>query len=387
MRFRPALVVGFLLISLSGCTLLFVQKGGERISTKPAPVVRDAPSLQTDVHGVPSDVRYRVASGDNLETIARAFYGDSRQAAFLARINHLKRTAHLKTGRIIRVPSDPPALSSVAGGSNPTTSTGPLVGNAELRKVTVGQGKKSYEMEWSDAMRSTRPKVNRAFAAGEYLKFTVRYFSVLGGYATLAVEALEEYQGRPCLRLAAEAHSAFPFSNFFTVDDRMVSRFDAIDFFPWRFEKSVREGKYRESYTVDYHPLEHQALRTKAGDPPGTFAVPPFVQDVISAFYYFRLLDFKVGDRMAVPTQAGIKNYELVVEVLKRETIRVQPGQYDCFLLKPHVKYDNVFQNKGEILLWVTADPRHMPVKIQSKILIGNVDIELVQADLPLLGG
>jgi hypothetical protein len=138
---------------------------------------------------------------------------------------------------------------------------------------------------------------------------------------------------------------------------------------------------------VDYHPLEHQALRTKAGDPPRTFAVPPFVQDVISAFYYFRLLDFKVGDRMAVPTQAGVKNYELVVDVLKRETVRVEAGSFDCFLLKPHVKYDNVFQNKGEILLWVTADARHMPVKIQTKILIGNVDIELIQADLPLLGG
>jgi LysM repeat protein len=367
------------LSTLSGCTLLFVQKGGARISKNPAATVRDAPSLQTTSENGTSDLHYQTAKGDTLESIARAFYGDSRQATFLAKNNHLKPKAILKVGRILRVPQNPPSLSA----GNAVSSKR----KTNLQKMAVGLGNQAYEMEWSDARRVTRPKANHAFAAGEHLKFAIRYFSVLGGYATLAVEALEEYKDRPCFRLAAEAHSAFPFSNFYKVDDRMVSHFDAVDYFSWRFEKTVREGGYRETYTVDYRPLEHQALRTKAGETPTLFAVPPFVQDVISAFYYFRLLDLKVGDRMAVPTQAGVKNYELVVEVLKRETVRVEAGEFDCFLLKPHVKYDNVFQNKGEVLLWVTADARHLPVKIQSKIIIGAINIELIQADLPLLGG
>lgn len=317
-----------------------------------------------------------------MESVARAFYGDSRQAAFLARINRLGKHAALRKGSILRVPATAPDLPARGRAAAAATTPG-----RDLRTVTVGTGSRAYEMEVSDARKAARPRVNRAFASGERLKFAVHYFAVLGGYATLAVEALETYQGRPCYRLAAEAHSAFPFSNFYKVDDRLVSRFDAVDFFPWRFEKRVREGHYREAYAVEYRPLEHQAVRTKAGDPPQTFAVPPFVQDVISAFYYFRLVDFKVGDRVAIPTQAGTRNYELVVEVLGRETVSVQAGKYDCFLLKPHVKYDNVFQNKGEILLWVTADERRMPVKIRSKILIGSVDIDLLEADLPRLGG
>jgi cellobiose-specific phosphotransferase system component IIB len=254
-----------------------------------------------------------------------------------------------------------------------------------LKKVTAQAGKQTYEMEVSDARRAERPRVNRAFAAGEHLKYAVRYFSVLGGYATLAVEALEDHQGRPCYRLAAEAHSAFPFSNFYTVDDRLVSWFDAVDFFSWHFEKRVREGGYREVFAVDYRQREHRAIRMKDGELPKTSAVPPFVQDLISTFYYFRLLDFQVGDRLSVPTQAGEKNYELVVEILGRETVRVEAGKFDCFLLKPHVKYDNVFQNKGDILMWVTADSRRIPIKIQSKILIGSVNLELIQADLPRL--
>jgi LysM repeat protein len=370
-------MVGVLFLLLSGCTLLFVPRGGARYSSVPSVVVPQAPSLQTGPHQKETDFRYKVSEGDTLESIARAFYGDSRQAVFLAKANRLGLRAALKLGQELRIPSNPPLL---------LTKTLPAQdGKTELRKVTLGAGTKSYEMELSDAKRLARPKENKAFTVGERLKFAVRYFSVLGGYATLEVEALETTQGRPCYRLAAEAHSVFPFSNFYTVDDRMVSRFDAIDSFPWRFEKKVREGGYREAYSVDYQPLAHRAIRLKAGDAPMTFAVPPFVQDAISTFYYFRLLDFKIGDRVAIPTQAGLKNYELVVEVQGREMIQVEAGRFDCYRLKPNVKYDNVFQNKGEILLWVTADRRRMPVKIQSKIAIGAIHIELLEADLPRL--
>jgi hypothetical protein len=44
-------------------------------------------------------------------------------------------------------------------------------------------------------------------------------------------------------------------------------------------------------------------------------------------------------------------------------------------------------RNKGEISLWVTADERRLPVKIQSKNVIGAVNLELVEAVLPRLGG
>jgi hypothetical protein len=254
-----------------------------------------------------------------------------------------------------------------------------------LQKVVKTVEGESYEIEVSNARKVPRPRGNRAFTVGERLRFEVRYFAVVGGYATLSVEDLVTHEGRPCYRLAAEARSAFPFSKFYTVEDRLVSLFDAVDFFPWRFEKKVREGGYRETNRTEYRQMRHRAVRHKNQDPPVEFAIPPFVQDVVSTFYYFRLLDFREGDRLAIPTQASSKNYDLVVEVLGRETVKVKAGKYDCWLLKPHVKYDNLFQNKGDILLWVTADERRMPVLIKTKILIGSVDVELMEAVLPRL--
>ena len=371
---------------LAGCSLLFVQKGNTRYSSAEPQTVPTAPSLSKEMGTESGGSTYQSVPGDNLESIARAFYGDSRQAAYLGRVNRLKPGAALKPGRTLQIPATPPPLPPPSVRPSPSAEYPvPSVPAPDLRKVTRRVGHETYEMEVSDVKRIARPKVNRAFAVGERLKYQVKYFTVVGGTADLAVEGMEEFGGRPCYRFAAEAHSSFPFSNFYTVNDRLVSLFDAVDFFSWKFEKKVREGGYRETNRTDYRQLQHRALRLKNQDPPKEFAVPPYVQDVISAFYYFRLLETAPGDRVGIPTQAGDKNYELVVDVLKRETVTVRAGTFDCLLLKPHVRYDNFFQNKGEILLWVTADARHIPVLIQTKILIGSINIELVEAELPKL--
>ena len=368
---------------LAGCSLLFVQKGNTRYSSAAPQAVPTAPSLSKEMGMESGGSTYQSVPGDSLETIARAFYGDSRQGPYLGRINHLKAGGALRPGRTLRIPPNPPSLppSRVPG----TQVSGLSAKDPDLRMVTRQVGHETYEMEVSDVKGIARPKDNRAFAVGERLKYQVKYFTVIGGTATLAVEGMEEFGGRPCYRLAAEAHSSFPFSSFYTVNDRLISLFDAVDFFSWKFEKKVREGGYRETNRTEYRQLQHRAVRLKNQDPPQEFAVPPYVQDLISAFYYFRLLGTQPGDRVGIPTQAGDKNYELVVDVLKRETVTVRAGTFDCLLLKPHVRYDNFFQNKGDILLWVTADPRHLPVLIQTKILIGSINIELIEATLPNL--
>jgi hypothetical protein len=113
--------------------------------------------------------------------------------------------------------------------------------------------------------------------------------------------------------------------------------------------------------------------------------IAPFSEDLISCFYYFRLLPMQVGKTYAIPTQSSGKNYQLYVRVLDREKVTVPAGTFDCFRLKPIVKEDTVFRNKGEIDLWVTTDQRRMPVKVESGIVIGSIDIDLVDATLPSL--
>jgi hypothetical protein len=51
------------------------------------------------------------------------------------------------------------------------------------------------------------------------------------------------------------------------------------------------------------------------------------------------------------------------------------------------VKHDTVFRNSKDIDLWVTVDSRHVPVLVKSGIVVGSIEISLLQATLPEIKG
>ena len=373
-----------LVLGLGGCSLLFVAKGetryvaskwkGEPATASLAAQMEKTPENTAEVDGNSAAVTYQVRKGDNLWKLSKLFYGDGRHVHSLEKDNGLDPAKIFKVGIVLKI---------VSPTRNPTDGE-------SLRTPTPEPGAAiSSPLSPEDRIPLTavsRPKVNAAFAPGEKLKFEVRVLSVLGGYATLEVGSPVNVEGRPCLPLIALANSAFPFSTFYNVDDVQTSYFDAVDFLTWKFENKVSEGNYKAHNVELYHQLQHQLVRQHNLNPPETTPIPAFTQDIISCFYYVRLLPLQIGDRFGVPTTSGGKNYQLVVSVVGREKVTVPAGTFDCFKLKPIVKYETVFRNKEDIELWVTADPRHIPVLIKSAIVVGNISIALLDATLPQMG-
>ncbi len=95
----------------------------------------------------------------------------------------------------------------------------------------------------------------------------------------------------------------------------------------------------------------------------------------------------EVGKKYSIPTCSTGKNYNLIIDVIKREKITIPMGTFDCYLVKPYVKKNTVFRNEEDINLWLTADPRHVPVYVKSGIAIGSIEITLMQATLPKMKG
>lgn len=380
-------IAGFLGLAfwISGCSLLFVPKGGVWVSRKPPAEPPQAKSLLEQV-SFSGEETYRVQPGDSWWKIARRFYGRGVFFRELAERNGRDPGHFLQVGVLLKIPR---RLHDYPGIREEGETKGKIAQVSLAKKSREPKStQSSYESlleKAQDAEEKPRPRQNTAFAVGEFLRFMIHYFSVVAGYATLEVREMMDYQGRPCYRIVATAESAFPFSKFYKVDDYLESLFDAVDFFSWRYIKRTREGGYREDTKILYDPVRRTAVWYKNQDSPREVPILPGVQDVLSSFYYFRLLDFQEGERVAISTNARGKNYELVVEVFHKEKIKVRAGEFLCWKLKPHVKYDNVFQNKGDIWIWVTADERKIPVLIKSKIIVGSIDIELIDARLPAL--
>jgi len=225
---------------------------------------------------------------------------------------------------------------------------------------------------------------NTAFQAGEDLFFVVRWGLVTGGHSTLAIHGIDQLNGRPAYHLVEDAHSSGLVDTFYSVHDRNDSWLDIESLTTLRYEKRVREGRYRIEETVDFDQMNHHFRDYSNRLDKGTTEyiegdLTPNILDVLGSLYYVRTLPLEVGETYTIDVYDGKKIWPLVVTVKKREKVKVPAGKFDCFLVEPLLRQPGIFVSKGKKLeVWLTADRYRMPVLMRSEIIIGHVSAELV---------
>lgn len=206
------------------------------------------------------------------------------------------------------------------------------------------------------------------FGAGEKLVFNVQYGLITAGEATLEIRNVAEMAGQPCYRIVSDARTNDFFSKFFAVRDRYESYMDTTELYSLRYEKHVREGKFKRDESVDFDQKSHRAVYKDKVVP-----IPPRTQDVLSALYYVRTLPLEVGQSIALANHTDGKNYPLTVKVHGRERVKVDAGEFDCLVVEPILRGPGIFTQKGRLMVWLTDDERRMPVLMKSKVVIGYV--------------
>jgi len=223
--------------------------------------------------------------------------------------------------------------------------------------------------------RQFRTIKNNAFGLGEKLVFDLKYGFVKAGIAEMSVPAIRKINGREVYLIRFFVRSTPTFDLFYKVRDNYSTYLDTAGLFPWRFEQHIREGKYKRDYAAFFDQKKHIAITSE-----GIFKMPEYVNDIISAFYFFRTFDFtnrKKGDTLSLQNFYKNKVYPLDVLFLGKTTVEVEAGKFKCILLEPIILKGGLFKSTGNILIWLTDDERKMPVKVQTKIIIGSVVAEL----------
>jgi hypothetical protein len=96
--------------------------------------------------------------------------------------------------------------------------------------------------------------------------------------------------------------------------------------------------------------------------------------DLISGFYYLRTQLFEVGKTMHIDVFDSNKFFTAEVNVIGKERLKFSgTEEVDTVKVKPVLKSEGLFQNKGDILIWLTDDDNKTPVKIEAKVPIGKV--------------
>jgi hypothetical protein len=220
---------------------------------------------------------------------------------------------------------------------------------------------------------------NRAFHDGESISFNI-FYSVVGVYVNAGTANFsvtqEKLNNKPVYHVVGTGTSNSSYDWIFKVRDRYESYIDTASMQPLKFIRNIDEGGYKKYENITFNQQTNTAITTN-----GVFKTPDCVQDVLSSIYYARNIDFsKYNEGDKIPFTMFLDNevYNLYIKFLGRETVKTKYGKFRAIKFKPLLVKGTIFQGGEKMTVWVSDDPNHIPLRIESPIVVGSVKVDMM---------
>jgi Protein of unknown function (DUF3108) len=220
---------------------------------------------------------------------------------------------------------------------------------------------------------------NTAFLAGEDITYEVFYnlgkLYVGAGQAEFTTN-LEKINNEEVYHITGVGKTFKSYDWFYKVRDTYESYIDTASMLPVKFIRNVNEGGYRLYNNVTFNQQEGIAVSTN-----GVFKVPGCVQDVLSAIYYARNIDYdkyKPGDKIPFNMFLDDKVYNIYIRYMGKEMVTTQFGTFNAIRIKPFLISGTIFKGGEEMNVWVSDDKNHIPLRIDSPIAVGSIKVDMI---------
>lgn len=218
----------------------------------------------------------------------------------------------------------------------------------------------------------------RAFNTAEVLTYTV-YYTWQGAYfgageANFSTK-LSTLNQIPVWHVIGEGHTYPSYDWFFKVRDVYESDIDTATGLPLKFVRRVQEGSNRIFNQVLFNHETHRAVSQD-----GVYTIPDCTQDVLSAIYHARNIDFdryKPGDKIPLTLFLENQVYPVYIRYLGREKIKTRTGTFNTIKFKPLLIEGTIFKGGEKMEVWVSDDDNRIPVMINTPILVGSIRVLL----------
>lgn len=213
----------------------------------------------------------------------------------------------------------------------------------------------------------------------EQFVFELRWGGLKAGTATMEIIHEED-----TARIISTARSADWVSLFYTVDDRIEARLikkPSLLLFglPTDYRVKIREGRRRRNKEVIFN---HERLKALYIDhrkgKKKEFVILPDTLDPLSSLFHVRTLDIEVGKSIFVNIFDSKRMWNVEVQVLRKERLKTGLGEFNTVVIKPLMKSEGIFNRKGDMVIWLTDDDRHIPVMMKTKVVVGSIVATLV---------
>ena len=232
----------------------------------------------------------------------------------------------------------------------------------------------------TEATPTLRNINHHAFIAGEQLEYRLHYGIINAGTAKLEVKALpQKIAGRDVYHIVGSGRSKGAFDWFFKVRDTYETFLDVDGVFPWMFVRDINEGGYKKQQTYKFSQNNNKVDNGKGK----SFETPHGVQDMLSAFYYARSIDYsnaKKGEVFTIWSFVDDELWPLKIRYLGKDQIKVSGDKYNALKFCPVVQEGRLFESEEDVTVWISDDENKIPLLAQGKVLIGSVKMELSKA-------
>ena len=225
------------------------------------------------------------------------------------------------------------------------------------------------------------------FQPGEKIEMRATVGFVRAAEATFSVsDVIYTINKRPTWKIDINAKTVGIFEFFSSVRDNWGSYYDTTSLVPQQFYRYIKEGRFRKNeilyfnHTKDSVTVAKLHKETLKLERSIDHAIPDDVQDMVSGYYYLRSIDFsklKEGDIITINTFFDDKQKPFSVKFMGREVIDTKYGDVRALVLIPMMKKDSLFEEDNTLKIWLSDDLNKIPLKLQAKIYVGYLNVEL----------
>lgn len=171
----------------------------------------------------------------------------------------------------------------------------------------------------------------------------------------------------------------------YPIKDVHITKVRGPNRLPYHYEIWQKEGYRYKAHRVIEYDQEQGAIRYMKNDKLAVeYSIDGETNNEFSSFFNSRLMPFEIGGKFVVPTFADKKRVEVIVHaVAQKKFAATILGPVTTFAIMPVMTFKGLYDKKGDTVIWYTDDECRVPVRINSKIIIGSLTADLVAYENP----
>ena len=235
--------------------------------------------------------------------------------------------------------------------------------------------------------RVYRELPNESFGTGERLEYRVHMGFVNAGYGVMQIsDGVFQINGRPCYKVDVYGETTGLTKVFYDVKDNWGTYLDTAAIVPHRFYRYIKENRYRKNEIVDFEHKKDTAVvskldkQTKELREKRYYPIPSDVQDLISGYYYLRVLDFDkmpIGKVLSIDAFFDEELYDFKVRYLGKEKVNTKLGKFHGIVLAPIMPKNSLFRGEDAIKVWLSDDKNKIPLKVKASMFVGAIEVDI----------